>query len=175
MPLQLQLEVVPRLFLHPRLIQQTGDRDTMAIAYLQISRLICRSIWTSIEIDFRVVRGHLPRLFPRIPAFCKSVFYLGLRCPDLNKALRSVSFSSMVRDVTRMSNAAWDAGGTLPSYHAFCHPKIALRGAFVSAPETLLRVCSAPCSKCTIASVDLPRTYAVALQQSRGDLLQSVG
>ena len=41
---------------------------------------------------------------------------------------------------------------------------------FLFAPGTRLRFGFAPCSKCTIANVSLPRTYAVALRRSRDDL-----
>lgn len=64
----------------------------------------------------------------------------------------------------------------LPSYHAFFHPKLDLRQvAIVFAPLFLLQFGSAPYSIHTIASVDLPKTYAAALQQSRRDLHQLVG
>ena len=57
-----------------------------------------------------------------------------------------------------------------PSCHALWLRGLRLFCVFLSAPGTPLRFCCAPCSKCTIANVSLPRIYAVALQRSRDDL-----
>ena len=57
-----------------------------------------------------------------------------------------------------------------PSCHALWLQRFRLFCVFLSAPGTPLRFCFAPCSKCTIANVSLPRTCAVALQRSRDDL-----
>ena len=57
-----------------------------------------------------------------------------------------------------------------PSCHALWLRRFRLFCVFLFAPDTPLRFCFAPCSKCTIANVSLPRTYAVALQRSRDDL-----
>ena len=88
------------------------SKNSTEITYLQNSWLICRSIQISIEVDFRIIPGHLPRLFPRIPSFRESVLYLGLRNPDLNQAPKSVLVSIVARDVAHISKAACTARDT---------------------------------------------------------------
>ena len=149
-------------------------RASATVAYLEGSWSVRWGGQIRIEVHFRVVLRHLPRLVPCIPTFREGVLYLGLGLPNLDGAL-GVSRDVFKAEMRRLSVGAEGShslviGEHRPSCHALWLRRFRLFCVFLSAPGTRLRFCFAPCSKCTIANVSLPRTCAVALRRSRDDL-----
>jgi len=83
------LHPLPRPARHPPNPHVSNYASTIKLSrpwgrrsYLKVLRHICRSL-NRRQVDLGIRPGGFTRLFPRVVAFCESVFYCSLRCSDL--------------------------------------------------------------------------------------------